>query len=78
MDCNFQGHSSKKSVTCSDPMLISMIYPPGSTFTMTAHSVHGCWDEDNYKCTSTFAPVSTIDELKSGNGNAYHFANGMK
>jgi hypothetical protein len=68
---------SDPEIKPNSPMIVSMQYPPGSTFTITAHSVDWCWEEDSYKCTSTLRKVSTIVEVTGGVGDTYHFADGI-
>jgi hypothetical protein len=68
---------SDPEINPSSPMIISIPYPPGTTFRITAYSVQWCWEEDNYKCKTNFRQVSTLAEVKNGRGDTYHFANGI-
>jgi hypothetical protein len=61
----------------NSPMFISIPYPRGTKFKIIASSFFWCWEEDNYKCKTTFRQVSTLDEVKNGIGDTYHFANGI-
>jgi len=55
----------------SSPMLLSISYPLGTSFTITAHAVY-CTDGNQYSCTETFQQVSSMEEVRNSIGNTYH------
>jgi hypothetical protein len=62
----------------SSPMFISIPYPVGTIFELSANSVDWCWDESTYTCNTTFTSVSSMNEVRLGPGNTYYVdANGV-
>jgi hypothetical protein len=51
-------------------LLISIPYPPGTTFTVTASS-RGCTDSDEVTCSTTFEQTEDLEEVRTL-GNTYH------
>lgn len=56
----------------SSPLLISIPYPVGTIFELTANSVDWCWNDEKYTCNSTFTAVSSMDKNRFGRGNTYY------
>jgi len=56
------------------PMLLSLAYPVGTTFDISAHAAEWCWESDEYTCSESFQAVSSIDQVRQ-TGNTYHFSN---
>lgn len=55
------------------PMLLSIPYPPGTSFTITAHGAPWCWTAgDTYSCSETFQEVNSLDQVRNGPGNQYY------
>lgn len=55
----------------STPLLISIPYPIGTTFELQAKGASWCWDDDQYKCNTTFNAVSSLGLVRNGRGNTY-------
>lgn len=53
------------------PLLLSIAYPIGTSFTIVAHAAY-CSDSEFYSCEETFTQVSTIAEVRASMGNTYH------
>ena len=66
----------KIEVESTTPMTISIAYPPGTTFTVTAHAAW-CWSGNNneWLCEKQFTQVGSIDEVRNGMGDTYHVSN---
>jgi hypothetical protein len=52
------------------PLLLSIPYPPGTSFTITAFA-RWC-DSNNDLCEETFHQVNSIEAVRSSLGNTYH------
>lgn len=53
------------------PMLLSIAYPPGTSFTIVAHAAY-CNDSSAYRCSETFHSVDSVREVRESIGNTYH------
>lgn len=53
------------------PMTVSIAYPLGTTFTLTAHAAW-CTDSASNKCQKEFTAVNTVEKVRNGLGNTYH------
>jgi hypothetical protein len=53
------------------PLLLSIAYPPGTSFTIVAHGGY-CTDNADYTCTETFHQVGSVADVRTSLGNAYH------
>jgi len=58
-------------VDARTPLLLSIAYPLGTTFTITANAA-SC-DESKYICRETFTKVDSRREVRISKGNVYHF-----
>jgi hypothetical protein len=55
------------------PMIISIPYPKGTSFTITASGPSWCWTENGaYSCEQSFYAVSSLAQVRSAQGNAYY------
>mmetsp|Transcript_8285 Transcript_8285/g.13722 ORF Transcript_8285/g.13722 Transcript_8285/m.13722 type:complete len:308 (+) Transcript_8285:2-925(+) len=52
------------------PLLLSISYPPGTSFTIVAHA--GWCNSDNYLCDEVFQQVNSIEAVRNSLGNTYH------
>lgn len=52
-------------------LLLSIAYPVGTTFTISAES-EWCWDDSDYTCREEFHAVSSKEQVRDGLGNTYH------
>jgi hypothetical protein len=52
-------------------LLISIPYPRGTTFTITASAVPWCRDTDDIACSTTFEQTDDLEEVRTL-GNKYH------
>ena len=55
----------------STPMTLSIAYPVGTTFTITATAGLCSWRDG--ECTETFTEVTNAEEVRNSAGNVYHF-----
>ena len=53
------------------PLLLSIAYPPGTSFTITANAKF-CTPSEKYTCKDNFRRVSSIAEVRKSIGNTYH------
>jgi hypothetical protein len=53
------------------PLLLSIAYPSGTSFTIIAHA-GWCSDDVNFSCTEKFHQVESIDEVRNSIGNTYN------
>lgn len=53
------------------PLLLSIAYPLGTSFIIEAHAAY-CTDGSQYSCTERFHQVSSVAEVRTSLGNAYH------
>ena len=59
----------------SSVLVISIPYPPGTTFEITENAATWCdpnWPTNDYTCVEFFSSVGSVDEVRSGPGNTYH------
>ena len=54
------------------PMLVSILYPIGTRFTISAHANPRCKESTAFSCTETFRAVDSLDQVRFGPGNEYH------
>lgn len=57
----------------STPLVLGIQYPPGTNFTITAFAKTGCTPNSRYICQEIFQPVSSMAQVRSSQGNVYHF-----
>ena len=55
------------------PMLLSIAYPLGTSFTITANAAW-CSSSPEYSCQESFHSVNSIAEVRKSIGNTYHFS----
>jgi hypothetical protein len=53
------------------PLLLSIAYPPNTSFAIVAHA-GWCEDSEQYSCTDTFHKVGSIAEVRGSIGNTYY------
>jgi len=53
------------------PLLLSIAYPLGTSFVIEAHAAW-CSDGAQYSCKERFHEVSSVEEVRTSLGNAYH------
>jgi hypothetical protein len=54
------------------PMLVSIAYPIGTTFKISAHAADWCYNESTeYSCSAEFTKATTLDQVRKGPGNQY-------
>ena len=56
------------------PLLLSIAYPIGTTFTITAHAATWCGANAQYSCSETFRAVSSMAAVRNSLGNTYYFS----
>lgn len=56
----------------SSQLLISIPYPPGTTFTITANAAPWCWVNENYSCVELFTAVNSVEAVRGSEGNTYY------
>lgn len=55
------------------PLLLSIAYPPGTTFTLTAEANSECHENNGeFACMEVFQAVDSVDQVRFGPGNQYH------
>lgn len=61
------------------PLLISIAYPAGTTFTVTQKSPDWCNDQwtDQYVCTHEFTATSSTENVRTGPGDEYYVENNV-
>jgi len=55
----------------STPLLLSISYPIGTSFTIEAVAAY-CSDSASYSCTERFHQVSSVEEVRNSLGNTYY------
>jgi len=64
-------------VSPDSPLMLSIAYPPGTGFTITANAAW-CSPSQKYSCKETFSAVSSIEKVRNSLGNTYHVdSNGL-
>jgi len=64
-------------VSPDSPLMLSIAYPPGTSFTITANAAW-CSPSQYHSCKETFSAVSSIDKVRNSLGNTYHVdSNGL-
>jgi hypothetical protein len=53
------------------PLIMSIAYPPGTTFTIIVRAAYWCWESTGVKCSETFTLASSLQQVRSGPGNQY-------
>lgn len=61
------------------PLLLSIAYPVGTTFTISAHAGDWCTDRETIKCSAQFVPLNSVEEVRtSPTADGYYVdANGV-
>lgn len=54
------------------PLLVTIPYPAGTTFTISANGASWCNSNSDYSCREDFTLASSIDEVRNGPGNQYY------
>jgi hypothetical protein len=62
---------SEVEVDPATPMLLSIAYPPGTKFNITANAFY-CEPTIQYTCKDTFHKVASVAEVRKSIGNTYH------
>ena len=55
------------------PMILSIAYPVGTTFNITANAAW-CWEDDEFSCVEVYSAVNTPEEVRQSAGNTYHIS----
>lgn len=55
------------------PLLMSVVYPVGTVFDITAHAADWCWQQTGILCDETFTAVAS-EAVVRVTGNTYHFS----
>ena len=66
---------SEVEVDPANPILLSIPYPPGTKFNITAISTR-CKPTAQYTCMDTFRQVASFTEVRASMGNTYHVSSG--
>jgi len=53
------------------PLLLSIAYPPGTSFNITAHARY-CTASEKYTCSEPFHQVNSVAEIRNSLGNTYY------
>jgi hypothetical protein len=53
-------------------MLLSIPYPAGTTFQISANAASWCNANTQYSCTQPYQQVASIEQVRDGPGNQYH------
>jgi hypothetical protein len=61
----------KIEVDPSTPLFLSIAYPTGTSFNISAHA-HWCKESPGYVCSETFHEVNSVEKLRTSLGNTYH------
>ena len=64
---------SEIEVMPNTPLLLSIAYPPGTSFNIKAKAAYWCYESCTRSCEEAFTPVDTIQEVRYSEGNVYHF-----
>jgi len=64
---------SQIEVMPNTPLLLSIAYPLGTSFTIKAKAASWCWESCTRSCKEKFTPVDTVQEVRYSDGNVYHF-----
>jgi len=54
------------------PLILSIAYPLGTSFTITAHAAY-CYFDANYSCQEDFIEVNSLTSVRYSEGNTYYF-----
>ena len=79
------GRGAPKSITISkvevdpaNPLLVSIAYPPGTSFKISAYADPSCDDTATYTCQQNFHRVNSVGAVRKSSGNTYFVdANGV-
>jgi len=66
---------SQIEVLPNTPLLLSISYPLGTTFTIKANAAPSCSASCTKSCEELFTSVDTVQEVRYSEGNVYHFDN---
>jgi len=58
------------------PLVLKIHYPQGTSFSIVSHAAY-CSDSQHYTCQRPFYSVASPALVRSSNGDAYHFSNGL-
>jgi hypothetical protein len=54
------------------PMLVSIAYPIGTAFNISAHAADWCYNESmEYSCAVKFTKAASLDQVRNGPGNQF-------
>ena len=59
-------------VAPGDTLILSIAYPVGTVFSVSANAEEWCRTRDNISCREEFTAASSIEEVRTGDGNKYH------
>lgn len=62
---------SELEIDPASPLLLSIPYPAGTQFTITAQAPSWCWEDATYNCAQEFSATSSVDSVRFGPGNTY-------
>jgi hypothetical protein len=54
------------------PLIISIAYPAGTTFSIVAHAAPWCWQSSDFTCSQAYTQVGSIQQVRTGPGNQYY------
>ena len=71
-------HISQVEVDPANPLLVSIAYPPGTSFTILVHADPECVETARYTCQQHFHRVNSVAAVRKSLGDAYYVdANGV-
>jgi hypothetical protein len=56
----------------ASPLIVSIPYPVGAAFEITANGPSWCGEFREFKCKLNFVSVASIDEVRTGRGDGYY------
>ena len=63
---------SQVEVDPATPLLVSIAYPPGTSFQIAAYAHPSCMKTAAYTCVQRFYQVDSVAAVRSSSGNTYH------
>jgi hypothetical protein len=63
---------SQIEVMPDTPLILSIAYPPGTSFTIKANALW-CGESCTKSCEELFTQVTTVEDVRKSAGNVYHF-----
>lgn len=63
---------STVEVDPDSPLIVSIPYPMGTNFAISAHGAPWCSEGSGYTCSHLYTKASSIDEVRKERGDSYH------